>query len=201
LHADYNLAMEKIIADFGSERPSLLLHACCAPCSSAVLERVTPFFRVTLYYYNPNIYPEAEFEKRAAEFPKLLDKAGLADSVRFIKAPYDPDAFLAASRGLETAPEGGARCENCFALRLGRTAEEAAKGGYDFFASTLTVSPHKNAAAVNAAGEAAAAARGVRWLPSDFKKKDGYLRSIRLSEAYGLYRQAYCGCAFALRGD
>ncbi len=193
---DYQRDMERIIENLRG-RPSLLLHVCCAPCASAALERVSPFFDVTLFYCNPNTWPEEEYEKRFLEIPKLLRLNGLAGSVNVIKREYDPAPFTAAVRGLEGEPEGGARCPECFNLRLRRTADEAKSQGYDYFATTLTVSPHKNAAVINAIGREISADTGVAWLPSDFKKRDGYLRSIRLSKEYGLYRQCYCGCEYS----
>ncbi len=193
---DYNRLMEEQIASLDGARPRLLLHICCAPCGSAVLERVCPFFDVTLYYDNPNIMPEEEYRKREGEIRKLLRLSGRED-VPLIEGPYDTGAFFDAARGLEDQPEGGARCEACFRLRLARTAELAREGGFAFFCSTLTVSPHKNAQLINRIGEELARETGVPWLPSDFKKKDGYLRSIRLSREYGLYRQCFCGCPFS----
>ena len=195
---NYQQEMERIIDGLGGRRPKLLLHACCAPCTSSVLERLAPHFDVTIFYYNPNIWPEEEYCKRLEQFPKLLAGCGLADTVRVVDGGYEPERFLEISRGFEGEREGGARCPGCFELRMGETARRAKEGGYEFFASTLTVSPHKSAPGVNAAGEEAGERQGVRWLPSDFKKKDGYLRSIRLSEEYGLYRQGWCGCRFAL---
>ena len=193
---NYAREMEAVIASLGEVRPRLLLHSCCGPCSSAVLEQVTAWFDVTVYFYNPNILPPAEFEKRLEWQKYLLEKAPFAKNVGLIVPPYDPAEFVAAARGLENEPEGGARCTECFALRLGRTAEAAREGGFDFFATTLTVSPHKNAPRINAVGAALGENAGVRWLPSDFKKKDGYKRSLELSREYGLYRQAWCGCGW-----
>ncbi len=196
---DFNREFEELCAGLGPRRPRLLLHACCGPCSSAVLERVCPFFDVTLYYYNPNTHPEEEYIKRGRELEKLLRLSGRED-VGLIWGEYDPRAFFDAARGLEGEREGGARCGACFRLRLGAAAELAKDGGYDYFCTTLTVSPHKNAALINELGEALAAQYGVSWLPSDFKKRDGYLRSIRLSAEYGLYRQCFCGCVFSNPG-
>ena len=193
---NYQKEMEAVVSDLGSSRPKLLLHSCCGPCSSAVLEQVTAWFEVTVYYYNPNILPAEEFEKRLWWQKYLLERAPFAKGVGLIVPDRDEEAFRAAARGLEGEPEGGARCTECFRLRLGRTAEAAAAGGYDFFATTLTVSPHKNAQRINAIGAALGENAGVRWLPSDFKKKDGYKRSLELSREYGLYRQAWCGCGW-----
>ncbi len=194
---DYQRDMEAEIEALGGRRASLMMHACCAPCSSAVLERVEPYFETCLYYYNPNIQPEDEYEKRLREFPKLLRASGMEKSVEFICGDYEEDLFLGASSGLENEPEGGARCPKCFELRLRGTVREAAKRGFEYFSTTLTVSPHKNAAVINSIGERLASEYGVKWLPADFKKRDGYLRSIRLSKEYNLYRQCYCGCLFS----
>ncbi len=193
---NYQKEMEAVIASLGTARPRLLLHSCCGPCSSAVLERVTAWFDVTVFFFNPNILPPEEFEKRLFWQKRLLDQAPFARGVELIVPEYDPAEFFAAAEGLENEPEGGARCTQCFVLRLGRTAEAARAGGFDFFATTLTVSPHKNAPRINAVGEALGKNAGVRWLPSDFKKKDGYRRSLELSREYGLYRQAWCGCGW-----
>lgn len=193
---DYNREMEELIASLEGRRPRLLLHVCCAPCASSVLERVYPHFDVTLFYYNPNIHPKDEYDKRAGELPKLLRCAGMED-VGLIVSEYDPQPFFAAAEGLESEPEGGARCDQCFDLRLSKTAQAAAENGFDTFATTLTVSPHKNAPLINSIGERLSAQYGVPWLPSDFKKRDGYLRSIRLCQEYGIYRQCWCGCAFS----
>ncbi len=195
---DYNREFEALTGNLQG-RPRLLLHVCCAPCASSVLERVYPFFDVTLYYYNPNIQPREEYDRRAGELPKLLRAAGMEDAA-LVVADYDENAFLAAARGLEGEPEGGARCTRCFALRLGASVSYAAAHGFAYVGTTLTVSPHKNAPLINALGERLAAGSGVAWLPSDFKKKDGYLRSIRLCQAYGIYRQSWCGCGFSRTG-
>lgn len=192
---NYDKQMQEIVAGLGGRKPSLLLHACCAPCSSACLERLKDAFAVTVFFYNPNI-DGGEYERRKNELLRLVGLTGWAD-VR--DCGHEADRFARAAEGLENAPEGGARCERCFSLRLRRTAEEAARGGFEFFGTTLTLSPLKNARLINAVGERAAAEYNVRWLPSDFKKRDGYLRSLQLSEQYGLYRQDYCGCAYSQR--
>ncbi len=197
---NYQKEMERITKSFApGDKPRLLLHSCCAPCSSAVLETVAPHFALTVYYYNPNIAPREEYQKRVDEQKRLLLQMPLPEPVDFLEGPYDPDCFLQAVKGLEMVPEGGARCEQCFRLRLQKAAEAAKEGGFDFFTTTLTVSPLKNAPLLNQIGEEMAAKYGVRWLPSDFKKKEGYKRSITLSHQYGLYRQDYCGCAFSKR--
>lgn len=185
---DYNKRMHEIEA--AATGAKLLLHVCCAPCSSSVLPRLASF-AVTPFYFNPNIDTKEEYEKRYAQFEKL--------GVSPICAPYDHAAFLRLVEGAENEPEGGARCKKCIAYRLEETAKRAKEGGYDFFCSSLSVSPHKNAAFINETGEALAQKYGVRFLPNDFKKENGYLQSTELSKAYRLYRQNYCGCEFAKR--
>ncbi len=191
---NYQKELDGILAGLGDARPTLLLQGCCGPCSSYVLEYLTRYFDVTLLFYNPNIRPEAEYDKRLGTVRELLAKMPAAASVKLWAPGWRGEEFTEAVRGLENEPEGGARCPVCFRLRLGETARLAAEGGFDFFGTTLTVSPHKDAELLNAIGQKLAADCGVRWLPSDFKKRDGYLRSIRLSKEYGLYRQEYCGC-------
>lgn len=199
MNINYQREMETVIARLPQgERPRLLLQCCCAPCSSAVLETLVPHFSVTIYMYNPNIHPQAEYEKRLAQFSKLLQNPSFA-SVQLLEAPYDPQHFFAAVKGLEQEPEGGARCTECFRLRLEQTAAAAKEQGYDFFTTTLTVSPHKNAALLNVLGTEIGARFGVPFLPSDFKKKEGYKRSITLSKEMDLYRQTDCGCIFSKR--
>lgn len=191
---NYMREMEALAAGLAG-RPRLLLHACCAPCSSSVLEQLHRLFRVTVYFDNPNLDTAAEFDRRAAEEARFVAETGFAEAVEIV--PYAPDAFRAAARGLENEPEGGARCAACFRLRLGNAARYAKAHGFDFFTTTLTVSPMKNAALLNAIGEEAAAAHGAVFLNSDFKKKEGYKRSIELSKAHALYRQDYCGCVYS----
>ena len=176
--------------------PRLLLQSCCGPCSSYVLEYLTAYFDVTLLYYNPNIRPEAEYERRLATQKQLLATMPLARPVTLMETGWRGEEFETAARGLENEPEGGARCTRCFMLRLEETARQAAMGGFDYFGTTLTVSPHKDAPLLNEIGEALSMRYGVNWLPSDFKKRGGYLRSIQLSKQYGLYRQEYCGCGW-----
>ena len=174
--------------------PRLLLHCCCAPCASYVLEYLSPFFDITVLFFNPNIRPREEFDKREAELHRLLGQAKYPNSVDAAACGYGGEAFESAAAPYWDEPEGGRRCSACFELRLGETAMQAKEGGYDYFASTLSVSPHKNAAALNRIGAAMSEKHGVRYLESDFKKRDGYKRSIDLSKQYGLYRQTYCGC-------
>ena len=180
---------------FSQGKPSLLLHSCCGPCSSAVLERLIPHFAVTVFFYNPNILPLEEYEKRLSEQRRLLREMG---DIPLLEGAYEPQRFLSLVRGFEEEPEGGARCERCFALRMEETARVCKKEGYDLFTTTLTVSPHKNALQVNTAAERAAKAAGVAALPADFKKRGGYLRSLTLSREHGLYRQSFCGCPFSM---
>lgn len=178
----------------GARDKRLLLHSCCAPCSSHCLSELSPQIGVTVLYYNPNLDCAGEYEKRKREQLRFLRETGLAD---FLDCDYAPEDYLAAVRGLEEEKEGGARCAVCFRLRLERTAREAKARGFDYFATTLTVSPLKNAKLINTIGFAVAEEVGVKYLPSDFKKRGGYLHSVKLSEEYGLYRQDYCGCAFS----
>lgn len=192
---DYDKLMGRQIEELKGRRAKLLLHSCCAPCSSACLERLKDSFEITVFYYNPNI-EDGEYLKRKAEQKRLLEQTGWAD---FLDCDHSPEDFYAVARGLEDVPERGERCLKCYALRIGRTAEMAERLGYEFFASTLTISPQKSSAAINAAGEAAQEGRACRWLYSDFKKKGGYLRSCELAREYGLYRQSYCGCVFSRR--
>ena len=203
---NYQLELDKItkrISETG-ERPSLLLHACCAPCSSYCLEYLAEYFDITVLFYNPNLYPEAEYEKRADEERRLISEMNerLAESgkeIRLAVSDFDSREFYEKIKGLEDCREGGERCRKCFELRLERAAEYAKDHGFDFFTTTLTISPLKNAERLNDVGEKAAEKFGVRHLPSDFKKRGGYQRSIVLSREYGLYRQDYCGCVFSLR--
>lgn len=178
--------------------PRLLLHSCCGPCSSYVLEYLSRYFEVTVLFFNPNIYPAAEFDKRLKTQEKLIREMSFENPVSLIAAPYSFDEFAAVSKGLEAEREGGARCTQCFKLRLKKTAYEAQRLGFDVFATTLSVSPHKNAALLNEIGEAFSEETGVKFLAADFKKREGYKRSIELSKQYDLYRQEYCGCEFSM---
>ena len=193
---NYDLIFEKTIRSFNGEKPRLLLHACCAPCSSSVLERVTPHFLVTVYFYNPNITDGEEYEKRLNELRRLISTV-YKDTVSVIDGGFCPENFYGYSAGLEEEPERGRRCTLCYADRLKATAAAAKNGGYDYFCTTLSVSPYKDAERINSLGGALAKEYGVQFLFSDFKKKNGYLRSIELSEEYGLYRQNYCGCEYS----
>ena len=200
---NYNLEMERELAriEASGARPRLLLHSCCAPCSSAVLERLEPAFDIGVFYYNPNIAPAGEFEHRVAEQVRLAQALPHTGNIEVIRGPYDPERFYAAVRGHEDDPEGGARCAICFRLRLREAAILAAQRGDDYFTTTLTISPLKDAQLLNAIGLELSREFGVPWLPADFKKKNGYRRSCELSEQYGLYRQDYCGCVFSRRRD
>ena len=181
--------------------PTLLLHACCAPCSSYCLAYLAEHFRITLFYYNPNIDPPEEYAHRVREVQRLIAALPVKYPVAFLEGRFDPQEFYAAVKGLEAEPEGGARCVQCFRLRLTEAAKIAKDGGFDYFTTTLSISPLKNAAVLNEEGEKAGALFGVRYLPSDFKKRGGYQRSIALSREYDLYRQDYCGCVFSKRRD
>ena len=194
---NYYLECEKEIRRNEGRLPRLLLHSCCAPCSSSVLEYLSPHFDITLFYFNPNITPEEEYRKRVAELHRLVSEVGYPNPVRIVEGRYDSSEFFAIARGLEDLPEGGERCAGCYRLRLEETAKVAAEGGFEYFTTTLSVSPYKNAQKLNAIGAELAEQYGVRYLFSDFKKKDGYRRSIELSAQYGLYRQNYCGCVFS----
>ena len=175
----------------------LLLHSCCAPCSSYCLEEVARYVKTTVLYYNPNLDSEEEYLRRKGEQVRYLSETGLAD---LLDCDYSPEDFQKVARGLENEKEGGARCKECFELRLRKTAQEAKKGGYDLFGTTLTLSPLKNAALINALGEKIGREVGVQYLPTDFKKRGGYLRSVELSKEHNLYRQNYCGCEYSKKG-
>lgn len=193
---NYSKELEKLLGSLAT-RPTLLLHSCCAPCSSAVLEYLSPHFSIYLLYYNPNIAPLAEYEKRLRELRRLVDAMPLPGPVTLVPCPYDGQAFSDAARGMEELPEGGARCLACYRLRLREAAKTARDLGLDYFTTTLSISPLKNAQALNQIGEELAAEYGVRHLPADFKKREGYKRSVELSKEYGLYRQDYCGCVYS----
>ncbi len=198
---NYQLELDKIIKGIEEKeafkRPKLLIHSCCAPCSSYVLEYLSDYFEITVYYYNPNIYPEEEYSRRAAEQEELIQQMPSKNPVRFIKGEYEPEKYYERIKGHENDSEGGDRCTLCYRLRLEEAAKAAREGGYEFFTTTLTISPHKDAVRLNEIGEVMAAIYGVLFLPSDFKKRNGYKRSIELSNEYGLYRQDYCGCVFS----
>ena len=190
---NYQLELDKIVSRLEG-RPTLLLHSCCGPCSSYVLEYLTQYFEVYLSYYNPNIQPRSEYDKRLENQKLVLEHI---PGVTLAECGYDGEAYNAAVAGLESEPEGGARCTECFRLRLDFAAREAARLECEYCCTTLSVSPHKDAQRINAIGEALAGKYGVKWLPADFKKRDGYKRSIELSRKFGLYRQNYCGCLYS----
>ena len=196
---NYQKELDRILAALPQDGapPALLLHACCAPCSSYVLEYLSRYFSITLFYYNPNISPAEEYAYRAEEARRLVREMPLVHPVTVEEGRYEPQAFYELARGLEDAPEGGERCFACYRLRLRETARLAAARGFDWFCTTLSISPLNNAEKLNELGEEAAAEFGVRWLPSDFKKREGFKRTIVLSQEYGLYRQNYCGCVFS----
>lgn len=191
---NFDLKMQETIATLG-ERKRLLLHVCCAPCSTSVLERLQPYFDIGIYFYNPNMDSQTEFDRRLTETRRLIQRTGLAKEV--IETGYDSQDFFEAIQGLEKEKEGGLRCQKCFALRLTASARYAKTHGFDFFTTTLTVSPRKDARILNQLGNEIAKREGVAFLPSDFKKRSGYLRSVQLSKEHDLYRQDYCGCIFS----
>jgi predicted adenine nucleotide alpha hydrolase (AANH) superfamily ATPase len=199
---NYSKELDKIMADASERGKHLFLHSCCAPCSSYVLEYLRSFFRITVFYYNPNITEDTEYRKRVAEQKRLIaafNSQPICDAfpIEIMEGDYDTQSFFQSIRGLEQCREGGERCFACFTLRLRETAEKAREAGADYFTTTLTISPLKNAGKINEIGELLAKEYGVPFLPSDFKKKNGYQRSVELSAKYGLYRQDYCGCIFS----
>lgn len=199
---NYQLELDNIIESIDDGCvPTLLLHSCCAPCSSYVLEYLSKYFAITVFYYNPNIYPEEEFVFRREEQKRFIeafmDNNPEVNRIRFIEGEFEADKFYEAARGLEKEPERGARCEKCFELRLGEAAKVAVSGGFDYFTTTLSISPHKDAALLNTIGERIGKEVGVKYLYSDFKKRNGFLRSTQISEEYNMYRQDYCGCVFS----
>ena len=198
MNRNYQKELDRIIQRQGERRPRVLLHSCCGVCSSAVLEYLTQHFDVTLLWYNPNLYPEAEFERRYRTLLELLEKMGLTDRVAVLTEPWRHEDYDGVARGLEQEPEGGRRCTECFRLRLLECARLARQHGFEYFCTTLTLSRHKDETRINALGEEIGRAVGVSWLPSDFKKQGREMRASELAEQYGLYRQLYCGCAYSL---
>lgn len=198
---NYQKELDKLIQRLTNEQkvPKLLLHSCCAPCSSYVLEYLSNYFEITVFYYNPNIYPESEYTKRIWEQQKLIDEMKTKHPVSFIAGPYEGERFYEMAKGLEEVKEGGVRCFGCYELRLRETAKIAKDAEYDYFTTTLSISPLKNAEKLNEIGTKLGEEYGIAYLQSDFKKKNGYKRSIELSKQYGLYRQDYCGCEFSIR--
>ena len=193
---NYDNIFNKTVTAFNGEKKKLLLHSCCAPCSTSVLERVVKYFDVTVFYFNLNITESEEYYLRLNEQKRFLKEA-YGDSVPLIEGRYFSREFFIMTEGYEKEPEGGARCTLCFENRLKETAEVAKQGDFDYFATTLTVSPHKNAELINSIGERLSNEHGVKWLFADFKKQNGYKRSIEISKEYEIYRQRYCGCLFS----
>lgn len=200
---NYQRELDRLLAELqqqnspGAGAPRLLLHSCCAPCSSYVLEYLSDYFEITDFFYNPNIEPAQEYEYRKKELERLIHEMHFRFPVTLMEGRYEPSVFHEAVRGLERIPEGGERCFVCYRIRMEEAARLAAESGCDFFTTTLSISPLKNAAKINEIGEELALRYGVRHLPSDFKKKNGYLRSIQLSAQHGLYRQDFCGCIYS----
>ena len=196
---NYQKMLEETIAKNQREErvPSLLLHSCCAPCSSYCLEYLSQYFKITVFYYNPNIYPEEEYTKRVAEQQHFIERLPAKYPISFVEGTYDKESFYEMARGLEDVKEGGERCFRCYRLRLEKTAELAKKNNFDYFCTTLSISPLKNSQKINEIGFELEKELDVKWLPSDFKKKEGYKRSIELSHEYNLYRQNYCGCVYS----
>lgn len=192
MNRNYQKELDKLTASL-TERPRLLLHACCAPCCTYVAEYLREYFDITVFYYNPNTHPQAEYEKRLEALRRLTEHF----SLELIEGEYDPKVFFDRAKGMEHCPEGAERCGECFRIRLEETAARAKELGYDYFCSTLSISPHKNAPLINAIGEELGERYGIKHLPNDFKKKNGFFRSTELSKELGLYRQDYCGCVFS----
>ena len=194
---NYQKELDKTIEGLNGEKPSLLLHSCCAPCSSYVLEYLSRYFNITVFYYNPNIYPEDEFYKRQQEQINLIKQMGL--DIKVVEHNHNCEEFYNEVKGLENEKEGGARCIKCFHLRLEKTCIYAKENNFDYFTTTLSISPLKNAEALNSIGADLSKEYGVNYLYSDFKKNNGYKRSCELSQQYGIYRQNYCGCVYSIR--
>lgn len=195
---NYQNQLDRIIENISPEKPPrLLLHSCCAPCSSYTLEYLSNFFDITVYYFNPNISPKQEFDKRFEEQKRLISQMPFKNSVTLVEGDYNYDDFLEIAKGLENVPEGGERCFRCYKMRLESTARLAKEQGFDYFCTTLSISPLKNSQKINELGFEIEEKYGVKWLPSDFKKREGYKRSIQLSREYSLYRQNFCGCVFS----
>ncbi len=196
---NFQQLLDKKINEIKQENftPKILLHSCCAPCSSYVLEYLSQYFSITVFYYNPNIHPEQEYKKRVNEQKRFIEQFPVKNKVNFIEGKYEPNLFFQEVKGLEQEKEGGNRCLKCFYLRLEKTAQKANELNITYFTTTLTISPHKNSKAINHIGSEIAKKYQLSYLFSDFKKRDGFKRSIILSKRYGLYRQNYCGCIFS----
>ena len=197
---NYDILMEEEIKKIEKESPTLLLHACCAPCSSAVLERLGDIFEITILYYNPNITDQKEYQKRLDEIHMFISKFKTKNKIKILDGRYDPNEYFNMAKGLENEPERGKRCYKCYELRLYETAKVAKELDFDYFTTTLSLSPHKNSNWINEIGENLDKKYNTKYLYSDFKKKNGYKRSIELSNLYDLYRQNYCGCIYSKRG-
>lgn len=198
---NYQRELDAVLMQIGKEREkkTLFLHCCCAPCSSYVLEYLSSYFRLVLFFYNPNITEKEEYDKRKEELVRLVNERNDSGEITFVDADYEPEQFLKKTKGLEKEPECGRRCFVCYEMRLRKTVQMASEMGADYFCTTLSISPHKNADKLMEIGELLGEEYGVTYLPSDFKKKNGYKRSIELSKEYGLYRQNYCGCIYSKR--
>ncbi len=196
---NYQKELDKLIMQLEKEGrvPTLFLHSCCAPCSSYCIEYLSQYFEISIFYYNPNIYPPEEYEHRVEEQKRLVSEMSLKYPVTVIEGKFEPDKFYNTVKGLEKEKEGGARCFKCYEMRLREAGLEASKRGFDYFTTTLSISPLKNADKLNEIGESVAKEVGVAYLNSDFKKKNGYKRSVELSKEHNLYRQNYCGCVFS----
>ena len=192
---NYDLELEKIISSLNDKKPNLLLHTCCAPCSSSVIERLCKYFEITVFYYNPNIEPQEEYLKRKEEQKRFLKE--ISKNINFLDCDYEHEEFINIAKGKEDIPEGGKRCHDCYKLRLTKTAKKAKDLSYEYFGTTLTVSPYKNSQILNQLGREIEEEMNIKYLYSDFKKKEGYKRSIVLSKEYNLYRQDYCGCKYS----
>lgn len=194
---NYQKELDKITDSLNGDVPKLFLHSCCAPCSSYTLEYLSNYFDITVYYFNPNISPKAEFDKRYAEQKRLIEALPSKHTIKLVCGEYDYNDFLKIAKGYENVPEGGERCFRCYRMRLESTAKLAKEQGFDYFCTTLSISPLKNSQKINEIGYEVAEKYGIKWLPSDFKKKEGYKRSIELGREYQLYRQNFCGCVFS----
>ena len=194
---NYQKLLDEIIENNKGKLPTLLVHSCCAPCSSYVLDYLNKYFKISVLYYNPNIYPYEEYLKRKNEQKRLISEMNFINKVNFIDCDYDEEKYYEQIKGLEKEKEGGKRCEKCFYLRLKKTAEIAKENNFDYFVTTLTISPLKNSTLINEIGKKIGEEEGVKFLQSDFKKKEGYKKSIIFSKEYNLYRQNFCGCKYS----
>lgn len=192
---ELDILIENLVKN--NETPTLFLHSCCAPCSSYVLEYLSNYFKITIFFYNPNIYPVQEYSRRVEEQKELISALKVKNQIKFIEGKFDTESFYEIAKGLEETREGGERCFKCYELRLKEAAIMAKELDYDYFTTTLSISPHKNAQKLNEIGKNLSEKYDVKYLYSDFKKKEGYKRSIELSNEYNLYRQDYCGCVFS----